>query len=245
MMEEDRQYLPLKVYKIIKHYLESCSLDLVSGSIKADKKATTQAEYLDDQTFIKDIQYYGYILIEAADNPAKDRRFSKSVIAANKSKPVKTFIALLDLNSQFTEASASFMKLLSRIPGFESISKPFNMNIIIISHSDLSVHIMKKVDASISKGSESNGFTHIHAYPYRYFTSIRPNHKLVAPQRILSKAEELEVLAQLYTTKLFLPKIRRNDPICIWLDGEIGDVIEAKFISETSGYDTKYMVVRP
>lgn len=240
IMDRHKQYLPLTIYKNLQVFLKSRKLDLVSGSIKADKKEKAVPDFLDDQTFIKDIQYFGYILLEARDAPDKDRRISNK----HKNRPVRTYIALLDLNSTYSNTSQDYVKLLNRIPGFDSVDKDYNLDIITISHADLSIHIMKKIDASISEGSDTNGFTHIHAWPYRYFTSIRPNHKLVAEHRILSKAEEEQVLRELYAEKADLPKIKKSEVICIWKGAEIGDVIEVKFISESSGYATKYLLVR-
>lgn len=250
MSEKDekkvRRYLPYTIYENLKKFLEYRKLDLVSGSDYVETKKTKKTDiFLDQDEFIKSIQYYGYVLIEAKDNDKKDRRFHKIVSLINKKKPVKTYILLLDLNSIYVQSSQNFIKILNRIPGFDETEKNYNMDIIIISHFNLNIHLMKKIDSSINEGNDDNGFIHIYPYKYAHFTSERPKHKLIAQQRILSKNEEKEILETLFTDKKSLPKIKKDDPIAIWFGAEIGDIIEALMPSEASGIETKYMIVRP
>lgn len=252
MAEKDekkiRRYLPHTVYLNLQKFLEYRKLELVSGAIYTEMKKNIGKEVnnnANQEEFIKNIQYYGYVLMEAKDQADKDRRFHKSVLPVNRKREVKTYILLLDLDSIYAQSSQNFSKVLNRIPGFDESARNYNMDIIIISRRSFNIHLMKKIDSSIDEGDEDNGFIHIYSYKYSYFTSERPKHKLVAPQRILSKTEEKEILTELSTDKKNLPKIRKDEPISIWLGAEIGDIIEAKCPSEASGIETKYLVVRP
>lgn len=253
-------FLPYIVYKNIILCLEKYrNLEILSGSLYVESKKsklkekynkdtnqnTEMSSMIDQKTFTKNIQYYGYALIEAKDSNNKDRRFPKTILDQNKNKPVKTYVLLFDTDSIYAQTTQNFIKVLSRIPGFDDKNRNFNMDIIIVSINELNLYIMKKVDSLITEGDENNGYIHIHPYRYYHFTSERPKHKLVAEQRIISKQEEKKVLENLSTEKKYLPKIRKVDAISIWLGCEIGDIIEAKVLSEISGIDTKYLVVRP
>lgn len=249
-MSAQRFYLPYVIYQNLQKFFEYRKLDLVSGSSYPENKTSGKAEknkaiFLEEDEFIKNIQYYGYILIETKDKSEKDRRFHKTVLPVNRKKPVKTFILLLDLSSTYIQSSQNFTKLLNRVPGFDDNEKDHNIDIIIISYSSLNIHLTKKIDASIKEGDENNGFVHIYSYKYSHFSSERPKHKLVPPHRILSKEEEREVLNSLFTEKKYLPKIKKDETISIWIGAEIGDVIEVLFPSEASGVEPKYLVVRP
>lgn len=244
-MEFDKKYLPYVIYQNILKFLEYRKLDLVAGAIYAEskKKTTTDVNYLDQEEFIKSIQYYGYVLMEAKDKPDKDRRFNKNISVENITKPVKTFILLFEDNNQ-SQSSQAFVKILTRIPGFDDSERNYNIDVIIINREDLNVHLMKKVELYTSMGDSKKGYLIINSYKYLYFTSIRPEHKLVAKQRIITKDEENIILGDLLTNKKKLPKIQKRDVIAVWLGAEVDDIVEALIPSEASGIETKYLVVR-
>src|ERR1700678_4255384 len=131
-----RKYLPYTIYQNLQKFLIYRKLELVSGSIYSESKKAKSAiktdVFMDQDEFIKSIQYYGYILIETRDAPTKDRRFNKNVSVINRKKLVKTFILLLDINSIYSQTSQNFSKILNRIPEFDTLEKKHNMDIIVI-----------------------------------------------------------------------------------------------------------------
>lgn len=239
----EHQYFPYVIYKNIEIFSKYRKLDLIQGAIYSENKKKYD-KYLDQTEFVKNIQYYGYILLEFKDSANKERNFSKEVHITTKSKKTITYILLLDLESIYTQSTQNFIKVLNRIPEFDDNNRKNNLEILIISHNELNIHLTKKLDSLIFNGSSESGFLHLFSYKYLHFSSERPKHLLTAPQRILNKQEAAEVLEVLCAEKNNLPKIRKVDPICIWLGAEIGDIIEAKLQSEISGIETKYLVVR-
>lgn len=241
----EKQFLPYVIYQNIEKFAQYRKLELVSGAIYPENSKTKVNIYLPQDEFTKNIQYYDYILLEYKDSPEKERIFTKQVPPGARSKSVATFIFILNINSSYAQSSQNFMKGLNRIPDFDNKERPQNLDIIIISHNELNIHLTKKLELSIFEGSSEAGYIHIHPYKYLYFSSERPLHYLSMPQRILSKKEADTVLEQLYTTKKNLPKIRKTDVIAVWLGAEIGNIIEVKMLSEISGIETKYLLVRP
>lgn len=239
----ENQFLPYVIYKNIEKFALYRKLKLVHGAIYPEKSRSET--YLSGDEFTKNIQYYEYILLEFKDSPDKERIFSKQVHSSTRSKEVETFILILNINSIYSQTSQSFVKLLNRIPNFDNKQRNKNLDIIIISYNELNIHLMKKIESFIFDGNNESGFIHLYPYKYLHFSSERPLHYLVAPQRILSKKETDSILEYLYTNKKNLPKIKKNDVIAIWLGAEIGNVIEALMQSEISGIETKYLLVRP
>lgn len=230
MSEEiSKNYLPFTIYQNIQKLLTYRKLVLHDESKKNG--------FLTQESFIKKIQYDGYILIECVDAPEKRRRIAYNIPL------IKTFIIIFDLESSYLETPAEFVKLMNKIPSFTENYK-FNMDIILVPYNPFSIHFTKKINSYITEETDKKGFIHIYVYDYSYFSSERPKHKFIPRHRICSIEEEKEILKSLFTKKIDLPKIRINDVMCVWLGAEIGDIIEILFPSECSGYEPKFMVVR-
>jgi len=248
MDPDDRKfnrYLPFVIYQNIQKLLEYRKLDLVEGVSYETKKIKKHLnKFVDHDEFVKDIQYHGYILIEAKDKPEKERRFAASISAINKKREVKTFIILYDLNSIHTKSSGDFVKSLNKIPGFDSVDRDYNMDILIINHEELNLHLMKKVDFYTTEGTASNGFIHLFPYQYKHFSSDRMKHVLIPPHEIIPKEIEKKTMSELRNEKRDLPRIRKVDAVAIWLGADTGEIIMAKMNSEAAGIETKYLLVR-
>lgn len=263
-MKKVRKYVPHKIYTNLAKFLQYRELELVSGNIavgmrnKAQDKKTT-AQWLEEDMFIETIQLDGYVTIQAKDMESKKRRFNKNVPHAVQLLPIKTYIILIEPNSKYSVASADFVKLLNRIPEFASTKRKFSIEVLVVTKQIMKSNIINKITPFINHGIADEkvsladekvslaavGFTYIHNYSYKVFTSVIPESKFVAQHRIISREEEHEVLQQIHTEKKFLPKISMSDPPMIWLGGATGDMVECLLPSETTIYEKKYLVVIP
>ena len=241
MADQENTFLPYTIYKNLEKFLNYRKLDLVQGSIYPNDKSEG---FVDFDTLKKNIQYYEYVLLECQDNDQKDRRFTKDISQANKKLPVKTFILLFYTQTEYLATSSDFVKVLKRIPGFDSETRNYNMDIILISHDAINTYLNKKINNLITNGMENNGYKHIYSYKYCVFTMEIPTHELIANHVILTKNREQEILIELNTSKKNLPKIKKNDAVAIWIGAELGDIVKTEHLSEASGVKTVYLVVR-
>lgn len=249
MSDEENFYLPYIVYKNLEIFLKYRNLLLVSSAIVYESKNHTRnnkinTSFLDQKTFTQEIQFNKYILIEAKDGENLNRKFNKNISSINKKKIVKTFILLMDIYSIHVSSTQNFTKCLGKIPGFNDSNRDFNLDIIVIIHEDINVHLRKKVDNLITDGGDNDGYININIYNYHHFTSIIPEHELVAKHKLLSKSDEKEIIDELNTDKKNLPKIRKEDPVAIWYGLNINDIVEVLYTSEACGYETKYLNTR-
>lgn len=252
-MEKDRivaKYLPAQVHENISEFLTHRKLNMVSGSVsgrKAQKVVGEKSGVLNTDSFTKAIQMDGYVIIEADDQPDKDRRFRKQVSEVNQKRKTKTFIVILDMNSKFASQSPEFVTLMKRIPGFDHEKRDFNLDVIIISQYELSSHIQKKIELYKNFGTDSAGFTNIEDYQYHVFRSniMDPKHSFVPPHRLLTKDEENAMLTGIHSEKKDLPRIHQNDPPIVWIGGEVGDVVEIQQYSESAAISYEYRVIIP
>lgn len=250
---EITRYLPYTIYENIQKFLTYRSLELVAGAQynTGDSKKTSSsknAEFLPEDEFVKNIQYYGYIQIEAKDAKDKDRHFHKSIPSEWRKKPVHTYIILLDQNSVY-KSTQQFVKLLERIPGMNSETRDYNIELIVIAREKLSLHVQKKINTYITNGSVPGaetkfGYRHIADFEYAMFSSDKLTNKFSQHHRILNKSDEKAILTRLMCTKKDLDKIRKTDPPLVWLGAEIGDIIEIRRFSETTAEEIAYRVVR-
>ena len=241
------KYLPTQVHENIGEFLKYRKLKMVSGSVSRRKaKVVSNEGLLSADQFTKAIQMDGYVVIEADDLPDKDRRFRKQISEANQKLPTKTFIVIMDMDSKFATQSPEFVNLMKRIPGFDSDRK-YNLDIILISQYMLSSHIQKKIEIYKSFGTDTAGFTNIEDYQYHIFRSniMDPNHAFIPPHRLLSRAEEHEILTALNAEKKDLSRIHQGDPPVVWIGGEVGDIVEISQFSEATGMAYEYRVVIP
>jgi DNA-directed RNA polymerase subunit H (RpoH/RPB5) len=85
----------------------------------------------------------------------------------------------------------------------------------------------------------------IHVYLHEIFDLILPNGPLCYPHRILSTDEALNLCnKELYRKLTSFPKIYDEDPQCIWIGAESGDIVEITAISD-QGPVIHYRVVVP
>ncbi len=195
---------------------------------------TSYTQYNNVQVFAK--EWRGYI---AKSEPLARSTFDKE-LSLNKHvkleymnpKNGRSVVILLFMpdNQQYAMSSTALKRILNRIKN--------PCDVIIITQKPL---------GSYSK-SAVREFAHLRIYSYLHenFNIILPNGPLCYKHRILSKDEVDNLLNnELYCYLINLPKIVYDDPQCIWLGCEIGDVIEITSPSDISGEFITYRVVVP
>jgi len=243
-------YPPLEVYKNLHHLLKNRKLELVSGfrvagtrsSNRTKEQKTTDKKYLDDQTFIRNIQFDKFIIVEARDAPEKDRRYKKSINEYSRSLPTKTFIIILDRTSEAIK-SPDLQKILMKLPDIKSQSRKFNMDVILITENELTNHPIKKLHEFQTDGSDSVGFVHFVHKIYTLFIMNIFDHISVPEHTILTRDEETIVLSELKIQRHQLPKIHVMESVCVVLGAEVDDIIQIIAFNENSGLEPRYRLV--
>jgi len=226
------KYLPFMVYENVMEFLKYRKLVLV-GSVLEEKK------------YIEKIQMNGYVIVEAKDSDEKQRRQNKSMHPNTFGLPVKTYVVIIEPNSEVSQKSADFEKMLKDIHPIFSAKRNYNIEIILITKEELKSNILNKIDSYSVIGGAKNkeGYILIQNYTYKNFVIVVPKHIMVPPHRILNKEEEEQLLAETYTRKMDIPKITSKDPNVIWHDGLRGDIFEILVPSENSGVEIHYRCV--
>lgn len=228
------KYLPFMVYENVLEFLKYRKLILVGAA-------------LEEKKFIEKIQMSGYVIVEAKDADDKQRRPNKSMHPATVGLQVKTYIAIVEPNSEVSQKSADFEKMLKDIHPIFSAKRNYNIEVILITKEELKSNITNKIATYTltggTKKDAAEGFILINNYTYKNFIIVVPKHIMVPPHRILSKEEEEQLLAETYTRKIDIPKITQKDPNAIWHDGQRGDIFEILVPSENSGTEIHYRCV--
>lgn len=140
------------------------------------------------------------------------------------------YIYLFDKNSKYSSSSQDLKRLLKKIKG--------PCDVILVTYQPFNVYGRK----AIALYKSLNVFTYLHII----FDLVIPNGPLCYPHRILSKDEVLKLCNdELFCYLTNLPKIFDEDPQCIWIGAESGDVVEIRILSDISGEAIQYRVVVP
>ena len=142
-------------------------------------------------------------------------------------KSKKVLLYLFDKNSKYVN-SQELNIILKKIPD--------NNIVLLIMYEATNVYQKKVISAHKSLT--------ISAYRHELFDIIIPNGPLCYPHRILSREEVLRLTNEelcCYVTNL--PKIQDDDPQCIWIGAQLGDVIEKVIYSDIIGETYQYAVV--
>ena len=111
------------------------------------------------------------------------------------------------------------------------------------------VMLISEYEITIDLNKILYNMKHIHniyCYKHENFNLIIPECILTGKHRILNKQEVYQLINEdLFTTIANLPKIRENDPQCIWIGAKTGDVIEISSPSYITHSYRTYKVVVP
>jgi len=183
--------------------------------------------------FIKEWRKYKMpdkpLSLEAFRNEIQTEEYVK-INCLNTVKNRKVAIYLFDKDSKYAKVSLELKKLLKKIT--------HTTDVILITHSPFNTYGRKAIQS----------FKNINIYTYRHeiFDLVLPNGPLCYPHRIMQKDEVLKICNEdLFCYLTNLPKIFDEDPQCIWLGAESGDVLEIKMLSDISGEAVQYRVVVP
>lgn len=230
------RYTPYLLYKNILKFLEYRKLGLKAHLVK-NKEVNG---VLSESKFIELIQTDEYVILECEDT--EQRRFPPFTHENSKKLKTVTYIVIVEPNSQISNVSNSFDRMLKNIPQLTSAKRNHNIDIIVVTKEPFKTNIEKKIEPLIMNGDEISGFLHIHNYQYRVFAMIVPEHKLVPSHRVLSKDESTQVLKETNTKKRDMPKIHHNDAMALWSNAVAGDIIEITISSEATGSEIVYRV---
>lgn len=140
------------------------------------------------------------------------------------------YIYLFDKNSKYSNSSQDLKRLLKKIKD--------PCDVILITYAPFNVYGRK----AIALHKHLNIYTYLHVI----FDLVIPNGPLCYPHRILPKEEVLRLCNdELFCYLTNLPKIFDEDPQCIWIGAESGDVVEIKMLSDIAGETIQYRVVVP
>ena len=233
------EYTPLKIYKNLEIFFKYRQLDLVYGNLSVDKGKikSSSKKWLTDSEFISTIQFQGYVIVEAVDSETRKRRM-KSYPPSIRKLPVTTIIIIFDDIEKYTKTQY-YKQLIERLPHIQDSG---NIEIITIARGEPSVFLRKAI-ASIERVDDPRGYIRIFSREYANYCSIIPLHVNAPKCRVVSSAEEEEIIRALYTDKSQLPRVFDSDGLIIWFPVEMGDIVEELHMSESVGYEKIYRVV--
>ena len=164
---------------------------------------------------------------EFRKNMQSDQYVKIECLDNRKNKTVSIY--LFDIVCKYTTKSTELKKLL----------KKNKTNIVLlITYEPLNTYCKRAVSSMKN--------LNIFVYRHEIFSLIIPNGPLCYPHRIMSRDEVLKLTNDdlaCYLTNL--PKIFDEDPQCVWIGAEIGNVVEIKMLSDISGEAIHYRVVVP
>lgn len=148
----------------------------------------------------------------------------------NPKKTRKVTIYLFDKNSKYVSTTQHMKSLLKKIKS--------SGEVILITYAPLKTYLNKAI-ASFKN-------LKISVYRHEIFDLIIPDGPLCYEHTIIPRPEVLELMnheLQCYINNL--PKIFVEDPQCIWIGAEVGDVVGIKMLSDISGEVMHYRIVVP
>ena len=187
--------------------------------------------------FITYPEYRGYTLLKPELDMAKFEAeiYSKTYILSEcKSTAGKIDIILFEPTSKYIKTTAPYRSMMGRL----NLQRRGVKTVIFITKDPLSVYIRKAI-------LEYSSLYNIFSYRHKFFTIELPRGPHCSQHRILEYKEACELLNQLKCPAMALPTIDINDPQCIWVGAEYGNIIEIRSFSEIAGMAIRYRIVSP
>jgi DNA-directed RNA polymerase subunit H (RpoH/RPB5) len=246
LSERVRRYKPEKQLDIFETIPRDSNIE--TPSAEPDEIPTTAkpvpkriGTWLPDKEFVDLIQWERYCIVEARDLAVKDRRYPRTSDYC-KTVKTKTFIVILD--KSYDVDSAGMTKIMNKLPDIKSLTRKFNMDIIIISENPITIFASKKMLQYASSGSDTAGYVFPCNELYTVFIFDITTRESSASHRILTLAEEQQVLQELNVPKHALQKISYRDAHAMILGAVPGDLVELITFNENTADDLHYRVVR-
>lgn len=140
-------------------------------------------------------------------------------------------IYLFKVDSKFITSTINFKKILEK---YDSKTKH---DIIMITKEELNVYRRK----SVRQYKNLN----VKNYLHKHFIIELNKGPLCSKHTLLSKNEVKTLCYDLMAHGHKLPAIFADDPQCIWVGGEINDIIKIEAKSEITGKTIRYRIVTP
>lgn len=238
-------YTPLNIYKNLPTFFEYRMLDLIAGNqtIEKGKIVKSKTTWMNDEDFMKTIQFQGYVIVEAEDSKSRTRKM-RNVPEVLRKLPVRTLIIIFDDTEKY-DKTPEYKKLVNGLP-HTAPTKKYNLELITVARKLPSVFLRKAI-AIIEKPAgdveSGTGYLRIFSRKYVALCNINPLHVNAPRCRVLNEEEEREALNALYIDKRDLPRVFDSDGMMIWYPAEIGDIVEESHVSESVGLEKIYRVV--
>lgn len=141
------------------------------------------------------------------------------------------YIILLSETNEKSTRATFLMQLKDNI---KKLGKDKNPEIIFITE--------KEITTTLNEFLRKHN---IQMYKYVKFAIIFPKSRQNVEHRIVKPEEEKEILERLrISSKKKLNKILRDDTHVIWIGAKVDDLIEIKYLSETTVYSISYRLVK-
>jgi len=202
------RYIPGDIYSNIEKLLKYRNIN-------------TNYKFLSIDNFAKEINHYGYIIIDGVNNKTN----------------ITTYIILFSPGSNYSLKSPDFSSLIKTKLQKNQLENP--TDILIISELPLSNHIEKVLSGLREKYPK----IFIENHSYNKFIIEIPKHVSVPKHEFATQDEVDNLLKNFYKNKLSFPKILQSDSAVIWLGARVGDIIKITRISETAGTSIAYRIV--
>ena len=161
-------------------------------------KFIIESDILDEQEYIKYMDYNGY-----------------SIIKSNKKNKDLYFVIIMP-DQPFTSKSADFAKIINKIKGKKN-------RLIVVSEKGLKSGVVKSIETKHYEKIDQ--FQH---HKYIVFQIIPRNNVVNTSRCVVCTKEDVDIFMEDNKTDISnVPKIYFNiDPIAIWLDAKLGDLIK-------------------
>jgi len=211
------------VHIICDHFLRHRGLTLAPRGLSDDPPPI-----YDDDRIISDMGQFHYVRIDATrDTPRGGRTW--------------VVILVLSDNGKYSHHGPDLRKLLKGIESERPAADGRLDEIIVVAEeaffgkknlTDIIREAWKLQVGGVDLAGRSPIYS---AYPYYNFSLVVPDHKTVAPHRIMSDAEVAELLTRMRNVRTDYPIIFATDAPIVWNGGREGQIVEITRDSQTSG----------
>ena len=150
-------------------------------------------------------------------------------------------ILVLGADGKYSHHSPDIRKLLDGIDSERPAKEGRLDEVIVVAEEEFFskknlTDVVSEAQQRQAGGADAAGAAPIYsAYPYYNFALVVPEHKSVAPHRVMAADEVAELLRREHLTRNDLPVILANDAPIVWIGGRAGQVVEITRDSQTAG----------
>ncbi len=199
---------------------------------------------IEDRLLSQEIFTKGYVVIKCKK------------ITNSKNKDKYTYIVLYHFITSEILKAIDIKKIIAKI-NQEAKGNP--LDIILITQNTTSTHVSNFIKEQNAKAEINEDITeclyehdekycncrktNIYSFTYSNFIIDITKHILVPKYTVLTKSQENKLLNDLNIKKGNLPKIKKSDPMVVWSNGNIGDIMKFIRKEEVTGESIYYRVI--